>query len=317
MTDVSQILSLLAPHVAASPARLPLGYFANVIGDVAITTDGIGQKALLARKMRQYDTVGIDCVAMLVNDLLCVGALPTAMVDYIALQRHDPTLLAQLVKGLLRGADLADITIVGGETALLPGIIHGFDLSGTAIGTLLTDNPIDGSFVAPGDVILALPSSGMHSNGFTAALELLLPHYSLLSTPAPLAHSLGETLLTPTLIYVDVILHLLRKIPVTALVNVTGGGVQNLTRVAAPNVGFHLDYWPGPRPDIFNLIAQHTEPKDYRALFDVYNMGAGFFIITRPEHAAAATSAAKHCGYWLPQVGTVTHDPERRVLIDR
>src|SRR5713226_3224070 len=215
--------------------RLPNGYFANVVAlganlGLAISTDGVGTKLLVAQQLGKYDSVGIDCVAMNVNDVLCVGAEPVALVDYLAVSHADPALLEALGRGLHEGAREAHVTIPGGELAQVPELLRphadgaSFDLVGTAIGTVPLDRVLVGQDVADGDVVVGLASSGIHSNGLTLARRVLVgddPRRLAEHVPE-LGRTLGEELLEPTRIYVRPVLAMLAAgLPLKALAHIT------------------------------------------------------------------------------------------------
>jgi phosphoribosylformylglycinamidine cyclo-ligase len=271
--------------------QLPIGYFANVINigggqGLAISTDGVGSKAVIAQRLKKYDTIGIDCVAMNVNDLICVGAQPVSLVDYIAVERVDAEMLDAIAIGLAAGADAAGISISGGEIAQLEDIVRGFDLSGTAVGIVALDRVKTGRDLEPGDPVIGIASSGMHSNGFTLARKAFFKRDNPLSLDYRLPETgvtLGEELLRPTHIYVKEIMEILDKVPdIKALVNITGDGLLNLTRVAQPRVGFRIDNLPDTA-EIFRTVQQYGNVSDAE-MFEVYNMGVGFCVIV----AAAA-----------------------------
>src|SRR6516162_1258479 len=209
--------------------KLDIGYFANVIDiggiGLAISTDGVGSKSVIAQMMRRYDTIGIDCVAMNVNDLLCVGARPISLVDYIAVEDSDADMLGGIAIGLSAGAKQAGVSISGGEISPLKDVMRGFDLVGTAIGIVPLDRIITGHDLVAGDIIIGLESSGIHSNGLTLARHVFFKQRKLsIDHVFPeLGISLGEELLRPTLIYVPEILDIIKNIPtVKALINITG-----------------------------------------------------------------------------------------------
>jgi phosphoribosylformylglycinamidine cyclo-ligase len=225
--------------------ELPSGYFANVLGigqgqGLAISTDGVGTKVLVAQMAHKYDTIGIDCVAMNVNDVLCVGAEPMAMVDYLAVEEPMPDLLEQIGKGLYEGARRAEISICGGEIAQLKEIVKGvkpgyaFDIAGTCVGLVPLDRVIVGQDIARHDVVIGLRSSGIHSNGLTLARQVLFDSAGLAPDKyfPELGKTLAEELLEPTRIYVPEIKDMLRSdMEVKALMHITGDGFFNLTRV--------------------------------------------------------------------------------------
>jgi phosphoribosylformylglycinamidine cyclo-ligase len=300
--------------------QLPIGYFANVIDigggvGLGICTDGVGSKAVVAGMMRKYDTIGVDCVAMNVNDLLCVGAKPLSMVDYIAVERADAAMLDGIAIGLAEGARQAGVSISGGEIAQLRDVVRGFDLVGTAIGTVKLDRIIVGRNVRPGDRVIGLASNGLHSNGYTLARRVLFDEAKLSVddvVPA-LGGTLGEELLRPTFIYVPEIIELIERVPdVAALIHITGDGLLNLPRVDA-ETGFVLDTMPPP-PPIFGLIEQRGGISRAE-MFEVYNMGIGFCAVLpeRDVEAALAILARHNRRAWV--IGHAVADPEKSVRL--
>ncbi len=290
---VAGLVKALGAIQLGRPSRqVPLpGHYASVIEldertGIALSTDGVGTKLLVAEQLGRYDTVGIDCVAMNVNDVICVGAEPLAMLDYIAIDRADPAVCAEVGVGLARGAELAGIEIPGGELAQLGEMVHGVDVSGACFGTVALDAIVDGSAVRPGDPIIGLPSSGLHSNGYTLARSAL-DGLSLDEDPeGRLGRPLGEVLLEPTEIYVKPVLELLRsEVEVRGLAHITSGGLGNLTRLGA-DVGYEIDA-PLPVPPIFALIQQHSDASDDE-MHEVFNMGCGFCCVVSPKDEAAA-----------------------------
>ncbi len=290
---VAGLVRALARIELGRPSRqVPLpGHYASVIRidertGIALSTDGVGTKLLVAEQLGRFDTVGIDCVAMNVNDVICVGAEPLAMLDYIAIERADPEVCAQIGIGLARGAELAGIEIPGGELAQLGEMVRGFDVAGACFGTVALDAIVDGSAVEPGDPIIGLSSSGLHSNGYTLARSALdgLP---LDQDPeGRLGRPLGEILLEPTEIYVKPVLELLRsEVEVRGLAHITSGGMGNLDRLAA-DVGYEIDA-PLPVPPIFALIQERGNVADAE-MSEVFNMGCGFccVVAARDENAA-------------------------------
>jgi len=211
--------------------QLDIGYFANVIDiggiGIAISTDGVGSKALIATMLGKYDSIGIDCVAMNVNDILCVGARPLSMVDYIAVETAEAGILDEISIGLCEGAMIAGVSIAGGETAQLKGMVHGFDLAGTAIGHVALDRILIGQRIEEGDVVIGVESNGIHSNGLTLARHVLFERHDckLSHRFEELATDLGTELLRPTHIYVKEALDLMERVESTkALIHVTSGG---------------------------------------------------------------------------------------------
>lgn len=280
------------------------GQFTGLIdfGEVILTlaTDGVGTKLLLAKAMGKWDTVGIDCVAMNVNDTICAGAEPIAFVDYLAVDAPDAELLGQIGIGLNRGCELANCDLVGGEVAVLPEIMKEIDLSGACLGMVRKDRLVDGSKVAEGDVVVGLPSSGVHSNGLTLARKVL----EAASVPldekfSSLDSSIGMELLTPTEIYVKKVLRVAAECDVHGMVDVTGGGLRNFLRLRK-GVGVVLDDILPAQP-VFGILAELggiTVEEQYQT----FNMGMGFAIVLPEEQAATAVSL---CGKGARVVGRV------------
>jgi phosphoribosylformylglycinamidine cyclo-ligase len=309
------------PISGIGAVKLPIGYFANVIDvggiGLAICTDGVGSKSLIAQMLGKFDTIGIDCVAMNVNDLICLGARPLSMVDYIAVEHADAEMLGAIAEGLAAGAKEAGISIAGGEIAQLKDNLRGFDLVGMAVGTVPLDRILIGQDLMPGDVVIGLESSGIHANGMTLARRVLFERAGLaVDRILPeLGVSLGEELLRPTLIYVREILDLVAAVPgVKALVNITGDGFLNLPRVAAA-VGFVLDDLP-PEPPIFRLI-ERLGGIDRAEMFAVYNMGVGFCALVRAEAADAALALLARHGRQARIIGHVVADAAKGVSLPR
>src|SRR5207247_2377983 len=254
--------------------KLPLGYFANVIDigggvGLALSTDGVGTKILVAELLHKYDTIGIDCVAMNVNDVLCVGATPLAMLDYVAVETPHDDLMGPLVQGLHRGAELAKITIPGGEIAQVREMIRGlrpgyaFDLVGTCVGRVDLDKILTGRNTTEGDVIVGLRSTGRNSNGLSLARRVLFDQlkWDPGKYVSELGRAIGEELLEPTRIYVRGVLEMLDKnLNVKALAHITSTGFLNLSRADA-EVTYILDSLPEPHP-IFGLIQHYSGISD-------------------------------------------------------
>ena len=304
---------------------LPIGYFANVVDlgrgqGLAISTDGVGTKLLVAQLLGKFDTVGIDCVAMNVNDILCVGAEPISVVDYVAVQELKPELLSELAKGLYEGAHQAGVAIPGGEIAQVREMIrgedddNGFDLVATCVGVVPTDRIIIGADVLPGDVVVGLRSSGIHSNGLTLARDVLLRRagFNVHSRVSSLDRSIGEELLVPTRIYVAPVLAMLASLTVKALIHVTSDGLLNLLRIAA-DVGFELDYLPEP-PPIFALIRRYGQVPDEQ-MYSVFNMGIGFCVVLPAAEATRAIELVAENGVEAFVLGRAVAEPKRTVRL--
>lgn len=310
-------------HVA-----LDVGYFANVIDiggiGIAISADGVGTKVLIAQMMKKYDTVGIDCVAMNVNDLLCVGATPVSMVDYLALEDPDPHVVEAIAHGLAEGARQANISIPGGEMAQLRDIIKGypgglaFDLAGMAIGTVPLDKIIIGQDIREGDSIVGIESNGIHSNGLTLARKVFFEErqqgqLTVDFTPPAWRCSLGAELLKPTYIYVPEVLAILREnIPVKALMHITSDGFLNLPRVASP-VGYIIEALP-PIPPIFSLIKEYSKIGNAE-MFRVFNMGIGFCMIVPEQNVERTVAIVKAHHKKAYYIGHAVADEQKRVYI--
>lgn len=305
---------------------LGLGHFASVLDlgggkGLAISTDGVGTKMLVAEMTAKYDTVGIDCVAMNVNDLLCVGAEPIAMVNYVAAEKLDANVLTEIGKGLAEGARRARISICGGETAQLKEMIRGkqegkgLDLAGAAVGLLDLEKVIIGEAVQEGDVVIGLPSSGIHSNGLTLARKVFFEQLRFSpDTQLPeLGRSIGEELLEPTRIYVPQIVEMLQQgVRIRAAAHITGGGLLNLARVEA-QVGFILGSLPEPQA-VFHLIQKHgnVSPEE---MYRVFNMGVGFCVVCPEADVDKAVGTARKHDTPARCLGYAVRDPERKIAL--
>ena len=294
-------------------------YFAAVIEfagtGLALCTDGVGSKALVAQMMERYDTIGIDCVAMNVNDLICVGARPVSMLNYIAVDVADPDRLAAIARGLRAGAEEAGVSVAGGEVAQLGDIIKshdgrgGFDLVGMAVGEVALDAIVIGANIEHGDAVVGLASNGVHSNGLTLARRALFDQGGLAVDEAvsELGRSVGEELLAPTHIYVRAALEMLGRAGlVKALAHITGDGFLNLTRVERP-VGYVLDRLPPP-PAIFSLI-QKMGGVSTQEMFGVFNMGVGLCAVTAASDVDAVIEIAQAHGFAAQVIGSVDAEP--------
>lgn len=310
------------------PVKLPLGYYANVldIGNntgIAISTDGVGTKILIAQLLNKLDTVGIDCVAMNVNDVICVGAVPISMVDYIAVELIDPSVLGEIAAGLYRGAEIAGISVPGGEVAQIGEMIRGekkglgFDLVGTCIGLVSLDRILFGRDTREGDIIIGLRSSGVHSNGLTLARRVFFDQlkWSPDRYVPEFGRTVGEELLEPTQIYVRPAMAMLRdKLPIKAFAHITSDGFLNLARADAA-MGYDLVSLPDPQP-VFQLIQEHGDVPE-EEMFRIFNMGVGFCVVVDPSGADAVQSIADAHGFESQRIGTTVADDQKRVLIPR
>ena len=258
---------------------LDMGSFA-----LAMTTDGVGSKVLIANAISKWDTVGIDCIAMNVNDLYAIGAEPIAFVDYLAVEKVDPERAAQIAVGLARGAEISNMTIVGGETASLPEIIRGFDLAGTAIGIVDKDKVVTGEKIRKGDVLVGVPSSGLHSNGYTLARRIIAESkYTYFDAMPGGDSSIGEELLTPTRIYPEIV-ELVKKCDVHGLAHITGSGLLKLRRISG--LGFEITDPLEPQP-VFRFL-QEQGGVDDEEMYRTFNMGMGFLVVLDESEAKEA-----------------------------
>ena len=289
---------------------------------LALHADGVGTKVLIAQLMDRYDTVGMDCVAMNVNDLICVGAEPIALIDYLAMEKSDEEMVAEIVKGLVKGAKMAGIAIIGGETAIMPGVIKGaiegkgFDLAGLSIGVVETDKLILGNKIQVRDVVIGVKSSGIHSNGLTLARKVLLEHAGLKINQYidELGCTLGEELLRPTLIYVKPVLELLKKnLEIHGLAHITGGSFTKLMRLTPQGLGFKLDNMPEPQP-IFKLIQRLGGISNWE-MYRTFNMGVGFCVIAPSHVADEVIRTFRAHGYEAQQIGKVIDKPGVEIVV--
>jgi phosphoribosylformylglycinamidine cyclo-ligase len=305
---VKALLAHLSEIDLGRPSRVvPLpGHYASVIRiddrtGVAFATDGVGTKMLVAERLGRYDTVGIDCIAMNVNDLVCVGAEPIALLDFILCREANPEVCGQIGAGLRRGAELAGVEIPGGEIAQVGDIVSGYELSASAIGLVELDRIVTGERIEPGDALIGLPSSGLHSNGYTLARRVL---EDVALDDDRLGRPLGEILLEPTAIYVRAALELLRsEADVLGLAHITGDGLNNLLRLSR-DVGYELSSRL-PVPPIFGLIKELGDISDDE-MHQVFNMGLGFVCVVAGEDAerAVQTLGRHHAGTAV--IGRVT-----------
>jgi phosphoribosylformylglycinamidine cyclo-ligase len=287
-SSVESIIRLLSFRRKGSFRSLDIeGHFAGGVefGNhvLVLSTDGVGTKLLIAKEMNKWDTVGIDCIAMNVDDVLCIGAEPVAFVDYIAVPEIDDNVIKQVAIGLNKGAELANVSIIGGETAIMKDVVNELDLSGTALGIVEKTKIITGSEIKIGDKIIGFPSSGLHSNGYTLVRKLLEKNgIDYHAVPDGFEKKIGEILLEPTRIYVPDILPLLQKFRIHGLAHITGGGLRNLIRLQ-PEMEFRIDK-PLPVPQIFAYI-QQLGNITAEEMYQTFNMGMGFSIIANPEDA--------------------------------
>jgi len=296
-----------------------IGHFANFIEFddkyLVLSSDGVGTKVLVAQLANKYDTIGIDMIAMNVNDIICIGAEPIALVDYLAMEKIDPEIMRELGIGLLEGARQADIAIVGGETAtlkdMIKGIDHkGFDLAGAALGFVEKNRLVLGDKIEPGDKIIGLASSGIHTNGLTLARKVIFEKYTI-NEKLPWKKTVAEELLTPTRIYVKPVLDMLKKDfnNIHGLAHITGGGFLNIKRLNK-NVGYNIKKLL-PIPKIFSEI-QKLGDIDEKEMFRTFNMGVGFCVIAEKEKEVM--KIAKKYNIEASVIGDV--DSTKKILIE-
>ena len=257
-------------------------------GALAMCTDGVGSKLLLAEEMDSIHTVGIDCVAMNTNDLICVGAEPLSFVDYVALDKPDEELMAKIGKGLAEGCRQSNCTLSGGETAILPELVHGFDIAGTSVGYVKQDKIIDGAKITEGDVLIGLKSSGPHSNGYTLIRKLFNGDKEI-----------GKQLVEPTRIYVKEVMNLIKQVDVHGIAHITGGGLDNISRIN-DNFQYVIDN-PLPVPSIFDWLQERGDVEDGE-MYRTFNMGMGMIIIVDKKDADKSVSLL---GEYAQIVGSV------------
>jgi phosphoribosylformylglycinamidine cyclo-ligase len=291
-------------------AALAAGHYAAVLRlddsrGLALTCDGVGTKVIVAEQLGRLDTVGVDCVAMNVNDVICVGADPIALLDYIAVEEADPAGLEQIAIGLRRGAEAAGVEIPGGELAVLPELIRGhpsprgFDLLGFCVGLVELDAVVTGKHIEPGDALIGIPSSGIHSNGLTLARRVLDDLGERVGD-----RTVGDLLLEPTAIYVRAVRDLLAsEVDVRGLAHITGDGYLNLLRLEAA-VGYRIDS-PLPVQPVFELIAERGAV-DAAEMHEVFNMGCGFCCVVPVADAAAAVELLSHRHPGTAPIGRTT-----------
>ncbi|AEF96117.1 phosphoribosylformylglycinamidine cyclo-ligase [Methanotorris igneus] len=298
------------------PAELE-GHYAGAIefGDyyLVLCTDGVGSKMIVAEMAKKFDTVPIDMIAMNVNDAICIGAEPVALVDYLAVEDIDEEIARQIGKGLNEGAKEANINIIGGETATLPHMIKGIDLAGTVLAIVRKDQIITGKDIKPGDVIVGLRSSGIHSNGLSLARKVFFEIAGMdIHDELPHGKTIAEELLTPTRIYVRPVLEMIKKVKVKGLAHITGGGFRKLRRLNK-NVAYIIDNLPEVLP-IFKEIQRLGNVPD-EEMFRTFNMGIGFCVIVDKEDAEKVIEIAN--SYNIPAfvIGRIKEEPKNKVIV--
>lgn len=274
-------------------------------------TDGVGTKLMLAFEMDKHDTVGIDAVAMCVNDVLVQGAAPIFFLDYLAVGKNEPKKIEQLVKGVADGCVQAECVLIGGETAEMPDMYDEkhYDIAGFCVGAVEKSKLLDGQSIAPGQVLIGLPSSGCHSNGFSLVRKVLFkdagldPHIAYEELDGEV---LGNVLLTPTKIYVKAIKHLLDKVNIKGMSHITGGGFyENVPRMLKEGQGVTIDMNSFPRPKIFDMIAKYGKIEGSE-MANVFNMGIGFVLAVEKEDVARVQALLEEINEPSYVIGEVT-----------
>lgn len=286
-----------------------IGHYAGLIdiGDkkaLALHVDGVGTKVLIAQVLNKYDTIGIDCVAMCVNDIICLGAEPVSLIDYLAIQQPNEEMINEIMKGLVEGAKQAGVAIVGGETAVMKDVItgvkgKGFDLAAMCVGVVDKNKIITGEKMKVGDVVIGLESSGIHSNGLTLARKVLPQDYY-------------EELLKPTLIYVKPVLEIINNCEVHGLANITGGAFSKLMRIGEKaGVGFLLNKMP-KMPEIFKKIQELARISD-REMYRTFNCGIGFCVVSSKEESEKIIEISEKYGIKARIIGKITEEKDVKI----
>ena len=283
---------------------LPKGYEEPVL---VSGTDGVGTKLRLAIDLKKHDTVGIDLVAMCVNDIVVQGAEPLFFLDYYATGHLSVDVAADVVTGIGVGCEQAGCSLIGGETAEMPGMYEegDYDLAGFAVGIVERAKLIEGQQVKPGNTIIALASSGPHSNGYSLIRKILSVSGADVNAPFEGGKTLGETLLAPTKIYVKSLLSLLKTVPVQAMAHITGGGItENVPRVLPENCKAVIDLSSWQRPAVFEWL-QKNGGVEHREMYKTFNCGVGMVVVVESEHVDAALSHLKASGETAWVVGQI------------
>ena len=281
-------------------------------------TDGVGTKIRIAQLLDKHDTIGIDCVAMCVNDVICCGAKPLFFLDYIACGRNVPEKIASIVSGVAEGCVQAGAALVGGETAEHPGMMaeDDYDLAGFTVGAVDREKVVDKNKMAAGDVVIALPSTGIHSNGFSLVRRVFRVETADLRAPIEAlgGRGLGETLLTPTRIYVKPVLALLEQVEVHGISHITGGGFyENIPRSIPDGLGAKIEKAALRTPPVFDFLARSGNIPE-RDMFNTFNMGVGMDVVVPKEQADRALAVLREQGEDAYIMGEIVSGEERVVL---
>ena len=282
-------------------------------------TDGVGTKLRIAQLLDKHDTIGIDCVAMCVNDIICCGAKPLLFLDYIACGRNVPERIAEIVGGVAEGCVQAGCALVGGETAEHPGTMaeDDYDLAGFSVGIVDKSKVIDNSKMQAGDVMIALPSSGVHSNGFSLVRKVFDVEHCDLKAPVEELHgaSLGETLLAPTRIYVKPVLAVMKEVTIKGISHITGGGFyENMPRSIPKGLGVKIEKSAVRVPPIFSLIQKRGNISEHD-MFNTFNMGVGMSVVVAKEDADRAVELFKANGEDAYILGAIVESEDGVLLV--
>ena len=281
-------------------------------------TDGVGTKLKIAFLMDKHDTVGIDCVAMCVNDVICAGAKPLIFLDYIACGKNVPEKIAEIVKGVAEGCVQSGCALIGGETAEMPGMYDEdeYDLAGFTVGCVERSKIVDGSTIEAGDVLIGLPSTGVHSNGFSLVRKALFEQagYTVHTRLPELDdRELGDVLLTPTKIYVKALMPLFEANLVRGVAHITGGGfIENVPRMLPEGLAASIELGSWPVPPIFDVIEKAGDV-DHMEMYNIFNMGLGMVVAIRPDRVDEAMNLLEHAGEKAYRVGHVIEQVNERV----
>lgn len=283
-------------------------------------TDGVGTKLKIAFALDKHDTIGQDVVAMCVNDVLAQGAQPLFFLDYVAVGKNDPAQIEQIVKGVADGCQLANCALIGGETAEMPDMyqLGEYDIAGFTVGVVERAKLIDGSKVKLGDLIIGLPSSGVHSNGFSLVRKIVQKDHQLDLNQyhSELNGKLGEVLLTPTRIYVQPVVKLLKQVDVHAIAHITGGGFdENIPRVLPEGLGVVIEEKSWNKPPIFDFL-EKMGGLDHREMFNVFNMGIGMILVIDSKDKEQTISLLQESGEKPVIIGKITDQPFINLILN-
>ncbi len=301
------IASTHKPQKKAKTAH-GFGHYAGIVeipgGKLLAThTDGVGTKVVIANMMKKYNTIGIDCVAMNVNDIICIGATPVSFVDYIAANKNDQRIFKRIVEGLVTGAKRSSMPIVGGETAIMPDVIEGkgfaFDLAGMVVGLVERKDVVLGDKIRTGDTIIGANSTGIHSNGYSLARKALLTKYSVKDKVKGVG-TVGDALLRPTEIYVNPVLEMVQKCKINGLAHITGGAFTKLLRLK--EIGYQIDSLPKIPPIMGLVEEQGVKPEE---MYKTFNMGVGFCVIAPKNQAEKIKSIFKKHKISSQEIGQI------------